>query len=260
MNTVLLDYNIQIFFLVFARVMALIELTPVVSNAGMNMTSRAGLAFFTSFVITPIVIAGGYILPKTGFEYALMLIIEALIGLTMGFFVYMIFAIAHSSGQLFSMQMGFGATEAYDPITGVEIPIMGQFLNLAAIMIFFLTNGMQKLFIMGLEGSFRHIKASNFTIQNDDFITFMVQSLTFLFGHSLLVAMPLIASLFLVSVMMGLLGKASPQMNLMMIGFPIQIAIAFVILLIALPNMFSAFDAMFETMWTKFSVLWEAMS
>jgi len=64
--------------------------------------------------------------------YALLLVGEAMIGLVMGFFLSIVYSAFTTAGQFFSLQIGFGASETYDPLAEVELPLMGQFLNLIA--------------------------------------------------------------------------------------------------------------------------------
>ena len=48
----------------------------------------------------------------------------------------MIFAVFQAAGQFFSLQMGFGASEVFDPLAQIEVPLMGQFLNLVGMLVF----------------------------------------------------------------------------------------------------------------------------
>ncbi len=69
-------------------------------------------------------------------DYVLVVAGEVLIGLTLGFLLSMIFAVFQTAGQFFSLQMGFGASEVFDPLAQVELPLMGELLNLVALLVF----------------------------------------------------------------------------------------------------------------------------
>jgi flagellar biosynthetic protein FliR len=259
LNAAFIDSNVQIFFLVFARIFAMLELTPIITASGMPFAARAGLSFFTAVVVAPVVTAMGYALPGSGLAYALLLLTEVLIGVLIGFFLIAVFAVMTSAGQMFSLQMGFAATEMFDPMSQIETPVMGQFLNLAGFMVFFSTFGMQKLFFVGITGSFKYFNASNFIFSSENIAMFALKGVVLLFGQALIIAMPLVGSLFLVSVTMGLLSKAAPQMNLMMVGFPIQIAVGFILLFLALPNMLSAFNGILDNVWYELDRLFASL-
>ena len=70
---------------------------------------------------------------------------EALIGVITGFFINMIFSTFSSAGQFFSYQMGFGASEVYDALAQIENPLLGQYLNLIAMLVFLQINSFQTL-------------------------------------------------------------------------------------------------------------------
>ena len=56
------------------------------------------------------------------------------IGILIGFLVLMVFSIFQIAGQFFSLQMGFGAAEVFDPVAQIQIPLLGQFFNLLAVL------------------------------------------------------------------------------------------------------------------------------
>lgn len=237
--------------------MALIELLPVVTSSGIPFSGRAGLAFFVSVVISPVVVAAGYPIPGTGVEYVLLLLAEVMVGLIIGFFVTIVFSVMHMSGQLFSLQMGLAASEMFDPVSQIEMPVMGQFFNLMAFLIFFSSFGMQKIFLAGIQASFGSFIAPQILWQPDSIASFLTGTLSSLFGQAIVIAMPLISTLSLVTVVMGLLNKAAPQMNLMMLGFPLQLGVGYLILVFAIPNILNAFYSILETMWEQFPALFK---
>jgi flagellar biosynthetic protein FliR len=233
--------NIQIFLLVFARVFALISIAPLISSSAIPAMARVGLAFFASVLAFPIVLAQGYMIPDTGLGYVALIIGEIMIGLIMGFFLVVIFSAFLVAGQFFSLQMGFGASEVFDPLAQVQIPIMGQFLNIIAMFLFIIIGGLQRIFLVGVLRSFQAAKAIDFVAEKDYILRMIIESLSGLFEQALVISFPILGTLVLVSVSMGLLAKAAPQMNLLMMGFPVAIGVAFTILFLALPFMVEGF-------------------
>jgi flagellar biosynthetic protein FliR len=241
-----LAVNAQVFFLIFARVTALVETAPLVSSEAVPQIAKIGLAFFVSFLVFPWVMAAGYPIPELGLDYVLLAVGEALIGIVLGFFLTLIYSAFQLAGQFYSLQMGFGASEVFDPLAQIEIPIMGQFLNLIAMLIFLLVGGFQKIFLTGVYRSFGAMKAVDLVIHRDDIVHMIVASMGRLFQQSLIIAFPILGVLFLVSVTTGLLAKAAPQMNLLMLGFPISIGVAFIILFLMLPMLIEIFEAVID--------------
>ncbi len=232
--------NAQLFLLVFVRILAIVELAPLLSTPGVPQIARIGLAFFVTSVVFPGVKQAGYPIPSSGVEYGFLLAGEALIGIIIAFFLVVVYSAFNMAGEFFSLQMGFSASEVFDPLAQVQIPIVGQFVNTIAMFIFLLVGGFQRLFLIGIVGSFRAVRAIDFVIHRNDLFHTMIGALSGLFEESLVIAFPILGTLLVVSVAMGLLAKAAPQMNLLTMGFPITIGVAFLLLFLTLPFLVEA--------------------
>ena len=79
----------------------------------------------------------------------MMLLLEVLLGIVMGLIMQIVFTVFQVAGQMFSVQMGFGASSTYDPLSQVEMPLVGQFFNLLGMYLFITIGGMRNLFIRG---------------------------------------------------------------------------------------------------------------
>lgn len=227
--------NSQIFLLLLARVFALLVTLPLISSNAVPAVAKVGLAFFCAYIALPALVISGYYVPDTGIGYALFLLGEVVIGLTLGFIVQLFFSAFQTAGQLFSVQMGFGAANVFDPVGMVELPIMGQFLNLFAMLIFLSSSGLSKVFFIGIVRSFQVIRPEDIVFSSEPLFEMIASSIGKTFGQALLIAFPIIGTLFLASLTLGLLAKAAPQLNLLMLGFPINIYVGFLILLFSLP-------------------------
>lgn len=247
MNTGLITAAVQIYLLVFARIMALLQTAPLVSSSSVPPMARVGLALLTSFCVAPWVISAGYPIPQDGLSYVFLMIGEAVIGISIGLILTVIFSVFIVSGQFYSVQMGFGASQVYDPLAQIQIPLMGQFLNLIAMFVFLLDRGIQKVFLMGVLNSFKSIKAVDFMVVKEPLYTIFLNSLTTLFEQALVIAFPILGVLLLISISMGLLAKAAPQMNLLMLGFPIKISIAFLMLFVTIPFLMETFGRIIDS-------------
>ena len=237
--------NAPVFLLVAVRCFALIMTLPLFSTRAVPRIAKVTLAAYFAYLIFPqISLTGGayasyaeFIRPDGAFnlEYVLLLLGEGMIGIIIGFFISLIFAVFSTAGQFFAFQMGFAASEVYDALSQVENPLMGQFLNLVAMLVFMQNHWFQSLFSGGLVSSFDSLNAFSIVVHNKDLAVFMLSGLTSLFRDALIIALPLMGTLFLINVTMGILSKAAPQMNLLAEGFPILILTAFFVLSILLP-------------------------
>ena len=253
MNWPFADFNL--FLLIAVRIAAMCEVAPLLSGAGVPQVAKLGLAGFVAALVFPSVKAGGYAVPADGAAFALLIVGEAMIGLTIGFFLTIVYSAFTTAGQFFSLQIGFGASETYDPLAEQELPLMGEFLNLIAMFIFVSTSGFQKLFLVGVEGSFKAMRAIDLVARRDDLVKFIVSAVGALLQQALVLSMPVLGTLFIVTVAMGLLSKAAPQMNLLTEGFPITLTVTFFIMLSALPFMMEAFSHLIEASFDDLGIL-----
>jgi flagellar biosynthesis protein FliR len=237
----------QLFFLIAARVLAMIETAPLLSSDAVPQAAKITLAGFAAFAVYPMVKAAGYPIPELGLQYALLVAGEAAIGLIIGFFLTIVYTAFTMAGQLYSLQMGFGASEVYDPLAAIEIPLVGQLLNLIAMLILLLTGGFRLIFLDGIYRSFQAMRAVDLVLRQDQLYLWFLGAMGDLFLQSLVLSLPILGTLFLISIATGLLSKAAPQMNLLTEGFPLSISVAFIIMATSMPFMCEAFSRILDT-------------
>jgi flagellar biosynthetic protein FliR len=240
-----------VYLLVFARCFALIMTLPMFSMRSASRVAKVAIAGYMAFFIYGSIDVARYA-PYIGDDgafsmiYVLLLAGEALIGIIMGFFISIIFAAFSAAGQFLAFQMGLSAASSYDALSQVENPLMGQFFNLVAMLVFMQTHWFQRLFLGGLVTSFSSLSALSIATANEKLARFMISGLTGLFSDALVIALPVMGTLFLITVSTGLLTKAAPQMNLLSEGFPIMILVAFTIIAIAMPSIIDFFVRSFN--------------
>ncbi|MDA8408932.1 MAG: flagellar biosynthetic protein FliR [Treponema sp.] len=238
------DWNL--FLLIAVRILALIEVAPLLSGDGVPQVAKVGLAGFAAVSVFPSVKAQGYPIPADGATYALLVVGEAMIGLIIGFFLNALYSAFQAAGQLFSLQIGFSAMETYDPLAQVELPLVGQFLNLVAMFVFLVVDGFNKLFVIGVQGSFHAMRAIDLVTRRNDIVDFLSRAVGALIQQSLILAMPILGTLFIMTVALGLLSKAAPQMNLLTEGYPITLTAAWLIMIATMPFIAEAFSRMID--------------
>jgi flagellar biosynthetic protein FliR len=242
-----------VLLLIAVRALAMIETAPLLSSDAIPQAAKIALAGFAAFALLPSGAAQDSSLPavrawalsgEEAFDlgFVFLLIGEAFIGIIIGFFLNLIFAAFSTAGQFFSLQMGFGASETFDPLSQIENPLMGQYLNLVAMLVFLSVGGFQKLFLMGFQRSLQSISVISL-VEGREMVTGMVLAgMSRLFVDAIIIAMPILGTLFLTSLATGLISKAAPQINILSEGFPISITVAFILIFATLPFMMEAFS------------------
>ena len=249
LNDILL--NAPIYLLVFVRCFALLMVLPMFSMRATPRIAKIALAGYMAFFIfgtADLNVYAPYITEDGVFSfiYILIMIGEGLIGIIIGFYITIIFAAFSAAGQFLAFQMGLSAASSYDSLSQVENPLMGQFFNLVAMLIFMQTQWFQRLFFKGLVTSFSTLNAISIANSGNSIVTFMLKGLSSLFADALVIALPVMGTLCLITVCTGLLTKAAPQMNLLSEGFPIMILVAFTIIAFVMPNIIDFFVRSFN--------------
>ena len=230
-----------VYLLIFARCMALVLTLPLFSTRAVSRIAKVAFAGYMAFFLLGSADLSAYksFLGTDGaFSlYFIMLVIgEAFIGVIIGFYITIIFAAFSTAGQFTAFQMGFSAASTYDAMAQVENPLMGQFFNFIAMLVFMQNQWFQRLFLGGLTSSFKTLTAISVASCQNTLVTFMLKGLSKLFADALIIALPIMGTLMLITICTGLLSKAAPQMNLLSEGFPIMILTAFLLIMLMLPS------------------------
>jgi flagellar biosynthetic protein FliR len=237
------------FLLVAARALAIVETAPLLSSDSIPQTAKIALAGFAAYAVFPAAPAGGDLNPY-GLYFFLLLIGEAIIGVITGFFITIVFSAFSTAGQFFSLQMGFGASETFDPLSQIENPLMGQFLNLVAMLVFLAAGGFRELFLGGFWRSVQSVSMVSLVEGREHVISMVLAGLSRLFLDAIIISMPILGTLFLTSLSTGLISKAAPQINILSEGFPISITVAFLLIFATMPFMVEAFSRVIESGFT----------
>lgn len=232
--------NAPVYLLICVRCFAVIMTLPLFSIRSVSRVAKVALAGYIAFIVMPHVDISLYFpfISSNGsfsVEFIMLVIGEGLIGILMGFYITIIFAAFSTAGQFFAFQMGFSASEVYDALSQVENPLMGQFFNLIAMLIFLQSDWAQILFGKAFVSSYQSLNALSIMTGRETIVRFLMSGLTDLFADAFVISLPIIGVLVLISVTMGILSKAAPQMNLLSEGFPIMILTSFFIIAALMP-------------------------
>lgn len=253
--------NAPVFLLVAARCFALLMTMPLFSMRSVSSVARVALAGYMAYILMPQVdfsAYGAYVAGDSVFtmEFIFLVIGEALIGVITGFFISIIFSAFSTAGQFFAFQMGFSASEVYDALSQVENPLMGQYLNLIAMLVFLSSKYFQILFAGGLVSSFNALNAYSIITGTETLARFFMRSLTDLFSSALIISLPIMGTLTLITICTGILSKAAPQMNLLSEGFPIMMLTSFFILMSIMPEIIDFFTRAFDAGFSRLEHLY----
>ena len=221
------DTNIVGFILLFFRFAALFLAVPIFSQKNIPMTIKAMMAFFFTIVFyasMPVVE-----IPINAASIILAVLSEFMFGLAVGIILLLAYNAITLAGGIISFMMGFSMASAIDPQSGVSMPIISQFLSLMGLMVI-LEIDMHHWLLAYIDKSLSVIPLGGF-IMSENLFNYIIHATANMFLVGLMIAFPIIALSWLADVIFGMLMKTMPQFNLLVIGFPIKIMVAFTVLI-----------------------------
>lgn len=214
------------FFFALARTTAWLSICPPFNSPLVPKRVRVGLATAISFAIAA-VIGGDHVATLQLGPFILALFTQIVAGLALGFAVYFLFAAIQAAGELIDLQVGFSLGAVLDPVSGVAASPIGRFHQLLAITILFGIDG----HVLIVRGYLRSVEAVPLGTLDLGLLTDELLHLLRIFlAAAVEIGLPVLAALFLAEIALGLLGKAAPQMNILVLGFAVKAFVAIMLL------------------------------
>ena len=211
------------FLFVFFRVGALVLFVPILGSRQVPSSMKIGFILFLSIAIFPLVEGRPLPEPRGIFDLAIFLISDVTIGLGIAFITRLIFTAVQIAGTVVDFQMGFGVVNVIDPQTDTQVSVTAQFHNIIAVLIFLAVDA-HHFIIQAIVESFLIINPAEISFAD---ITpgYMLHLFSGTFTTAVKIAAPIMAILFFLSVGLGLVASTVPQMNVFIVGFPLQIGV-----------------------------------
>ena len=249
----LLQNHAAVFLLLLTRVSGIFMLAPFFGSLNIPPYIRAGAALAISVVLFPVVDQSALIkAPAAVPVYVLAVLTELFVGWLIGFVAYISFSAIHMAGKIMDMQVGFSIVNVMDPTSGQQIPLIGSFLYNLGLIVFLVTNG-HHMIIAALFESFRVVPLLGMTA-NPDLTMLMVNFTAGIFSTGMKIAMPVTFAILLTNVALGVLARTMPQLNIFVVGVPMQIIVGLFVLSILVPFYIIFLDVLFNEMYGNISL------
>ncbi|MCR4942604.1 MAG: flagellar type III secretion system protein FliR [Campylobacter sp.] len=228
------------FMLLFARLSGLVVFFPFFSHNQVPLTVKTLLVLAFTIIFFPLAKVSTHEINFLVFE----ILSELLLGLCAGLLINIIFTMLSFAGEQISMVMGFSMASVMDPTSGLNSPVISNILNFMAILTFLFFDG-HHLLIQFYAASLDVLPLGDF-YPREGVGTYTIKAVYYLYMFGFILAFPIIALSLLSDVIFGMLMKTMPQFNLLVIGYPIKIAIGFSILIAILAGMLKIFSILFQ--------------
>ncbi len=214
------------------RITGLMLTEPILSNRGMPIRLRMGVAVVLTLTVAPLLPnppAVDFLSPQG----AVMAVQQLLIGVMLGFMMRIVLNGVEMAGHIAGLSMGLGFATFFDPQSGAQSPVLAQFLGILTVLLFLASNG-HLLMISALFESFHVLPISTNPLPAQGFLS-LVEATGQMFVIGVTLSLPLVAAILIANVGLGVLARAAPQLNLFAIGFPLMLTAGFVVLMVSLP-------------------------
>ncbi len=227
----------------FMRIGAMMMVAPMFGARSVPVRLRLLLALVLAWVMT-LVLPPPPAVDPISMAALLIALQQVLIGLGMGFILQMVFSVLAMAGENIAYGMGLGFATLVDPENGVQVPVVGQYFLILATLMFLGLDGHLVLIEM-LAESFRSLPVGTVGLERDALWLIAAWGGR-MFEWSLLVSLPVVASLLLVNVSFGIITRAAPQLNIFAVGFPLTLLLGFALMLLSLPTLAPLFESLLE--------------
>jgi flagellar biosynthetic protein FliR len=224
--------RVLVFTLVLTRVSGIVMMSPVIGGSDIPVQVRALLAFTLTLLIMPSQWFVPIAEPQNLTAYAILIAAELGIGLALGLGLNIFFTGASMAGELIGQIGGLTATQIFDPISGDQSPLLSRLFQYLAITVFAAVGGLQVL-VTTLLDTFVTLPLGEAAFHSSIAYS-LVKILALSFNMSIRMAAPVVVAVLVAMLVMGLLGKTLPQLNLMSVGFGVNSMIMFAVLTMSL--------------------------
>ncbi len=217
--------SLMSFLLTLMRTSLVVFMLPFYGGETIPTTVKVSLSIILALALWPHLSFPGELFPGHPIGIILLMLSEALMGMTLGMCVHFVFAGIQTGGELMGAQMGFTMVTLADPLSNAQIGATSHLLYTTSLVVFLTLDGHLHL-LRALADSFALVPPGGFTI-SATLARDVIELSAGMFVLAMKIAAPVIASLFMIELTLALMARAAPQMNLLTLGAPVKIAVGF---------------------------------
>ena len=218
---------------------------PFFSLKNVPQKVKVGLAVCLSIIISSTLSYESFSY-ETVLDYVGLVLTEMLGGVILGFFANVAYFILSFAGQMIDMEMGFSMANQFDPITSSQITITGNWYMYSVMLMLIITD-MHHYIVKALADSFIVLPVGAVSI-NPNIYHLMKTFITDYFVLGFRIVLPMFAAILVVNIILAILAKVAPQMNMFVIGMQLKIFVGFFVLIIMFMMLRGVSDAIFNEM------------
>jgi len=243
----------QTFLIVTSRVAGFIGAIPVMSSAQAPGRIKTAMVVAISLAVFPVMSGAVPNISFSPLPFMLLIISELLLGLLLGLVARLIFTAVEFGATVIGYQMGFAAAEVFDPQNQRQVALISQFQNIFAILIFLAING-HHLFLQTAIRSYELLPPGQLDLSGQA-VPYLMELASHMFSIGVQFSAPVLAVLLLSGLILGVLARVFPQLNVFLLSFPINIGTAFIVIALTLSMVSILIRREFDILGERFVLL-----
>ncbi|PXV93521.1 flagellar biosynthetic protein FliR [Lachnotalea glycerini] len=224
--------NLEQLLLIFIRISAFIFIAPYYSINNVPRRLRAGLAFFITLVLYP-VLPKGALAYSTVIEYAVLVVKESIAGLLIGLSANICYSIIAFAGRIIDMDIGFAMVSVLDPVSKEQTSITGTFYNYL-FMLIMVCSDMPHYLLRAIVDAYQLIPLGNVQFNMNSLYSSFLMYLGDYLIIGFRIVLPIFAVILVTNIILGVLAKVAPQMNMFVIGMQLKILMGLITIFITI--------------------------
>ena len=248
----------QTFLICLARVAGFVGAIPIFLGNQTPVQVKAGLVFMIALVLFPVMEPSMVSLALDPISFLLLLLAEVLLGSMVALIAKMVFTAVEYGGTVIGYQMGFAAANIFDPQNERQLPLISQFQNVFAILIFLAVDGHHVFFQVAAE-SYKILPPGAFNISGEA-IPYLLTLSSRIFFLGIQFSAPILAVLLLSGLILGILSRVFPQLNVFLLSFPLNIGLSFTVIGLTLPLVTILLRREFDDLANRFATVLQLLN
>lgn len=247
-----------VFGLILLRMIAFVISSAVLGSPNISAPLKLLLSIVLCVLIYPTVHVVPADLASVTDNLILLSARELMIGVTLGFLTRLFFFTIGMTGELVSISIGLGAAQIFNPLMGNNSNTIEQFYNTLATLIFFAING-HHLLISGIAQSYELIPLAQMKLSVGPYaeIATFAQDMMLM---GIKMCAPILAAILVTNLAMGVLGKAVPQINVLVTSLPVTLMLGFVLMFLCIPLIVVEMNGVLDITHTKLMLVMKALA
>ena len=251
--------EIELFLLILVRVSCFIYTAPFYSLNNVPKRVKIGLSFFIAMLLYQVLIPMEYPEYNTIIGYTIIVIKEATTGLIIGLGAQLCVLILQFSGRIIDMEIGLSMASQFDPSTRQNTTLSGLMYQYGAYLIMLVT-GMHRFIINALVETYTLIPVNGMKMQTGILLDALIDFMGSYIMIGFLIAMPIFATITLMNIVLGLLAKLAPQMNMFAVGIQLKLLAGLSVMVLTITMLPTATNIICEHMQMVMVTIVKALS